>query len=163
VVIGILSDTHGNLRAVRQAIGIFEECDAGAVFHCGDVGGLDVLRELAATGRSCWFVWGNTDLPNPDWAETVAAMGLYWPDGPLLVELDGKRIGVAHGHEWQLAAMKTDPLIDYILSGHTHQCRDERNGHARIINPGALHRTAVRTVATLDLATDELRFHELPG
>ena len=36
--------------------------------------------------------------------------------------------------------------------------RDERFGKTRIINPGALHRASEKTVALLDLATDQLEF-----
>jgi predicted phosphodiesterase len=48
--------------------------------------------------------------------------------------------------------------FDYILHGHTHQPDDYHLGTMRIINPGALHRVRIKTVALLDLATDELEF-----
>lgn len=48
--------------------------------------------------------------------------------------------------------------FDYILCGHTHIAADYQRGATRIINPGALHRASVHTVATLDLKTDDLRF-----
>jgi predicted phosphodiesterase len=44
------------------------------------------------------------------------------------------------------------------LHGHTHVARDERLGPLRVINPGALQRAAVHTVATLDLRTDQVGF-----
>jgi hypothetical protein len=36
---------------------------------------------------------------------------------------------------------------------------DRRNGRVRVINPGALYRASPKTVATLDLKADELRYH----
>lgn len=162
MVIGILSDTHGRLQPVRRAIEVFRSRGVEAIFHCGDIGSIDVLRELAAATRHLWFVWGNTDVPNNGWAEAVRECGLTWPDGPIVVELAGKRIAVAHGHEVRFLLLQRDPTLDYVLSGHTHGYSDSREGHIRYINPGALHRCAVHTVATLDLATDELLFHEVP-
>jgi predicted phosphodiesterase len=47
---------------------------------------------------------------------------------------------------------------DYLLHGHTHVRRDERVGKTRVINPGALHRAAEKTVALLDLAADRLEY-----
>jgi putative phosphoesterase len=161
MVIGILSDNHGRIEPVQQAIEIFRDHGAEAAFHCGDIGGLETLHELANAMKRCYFVWGNTDQPYRDWIAPVKAMGMRWPEGPLLVELAGKRIALAHGHEWQAAAMHTDATIHYLLTGHSHCRRDERVGTIRCINPGALHRAHPKTVATLDLATDELIFHEV--
>jgi predicted phosphodiesterase len=45
---------------------------------------------------------------------------------------------------------------DYLLQGHTHVRLDECVGRTRIINPGALHRAAVKTVVTLDTRADRL-------
>lgn len=164
MVIGILSDTHGRAGPVRQAIEVFRAAGVGAVFHCGDIGSVEILRELAGFTKNLWFVWGNTDVTHSGWAEVVADLGLHWPDGPLVVELDGRRIALAHGHEVRFRLLEQDRSLDYVLSGHTHAKRDFRENGIRFVNPGALHRASVYTVATLDLATDELTFHGLqPG
>lgn len=163
MIIGILSDNHGRTDGVRHAVDVFVARGVGAVFHCGDVGGLETLRMLAATGLPVWFVWGNTDHPEPDWASEIAAMGLRWPDGPIVVELAGKRIALCHGHEWQFAALRHDASLHYVLSGHSHRRHDEHVGPVRLINPGALHRTPIKTVATLDLTQDLVEFHSLPA
>jgi predicted phosphodiesterase len=47
---------------------------------------------------------------------------------------------------------------DYLLFGHSHRPTDERRGPTRRINPGALHRAKVRTVAVLDMARDSLHW-----
>jgi len=157
--LGIMSDSHGRVPEVRQARIQLEQAGAEAIVHCGDVGGLDVLDELA--GNSCWFVWGNMDEPSPTFQGHVEALGLPWPDGPLELYLAGKRLIVCHGHEpWFGQAMRTHKY-DYLLYGHTHQRNDQFVGTMRAINPGALHRTAIKTVALLDLADDSLQFLEV--
>lgn len=161
MIIGILSDNHGYIEPVVQAVEIFRSVGADAAFHCGDIGSLETLRVLRDGMKHCWFVWGNTDHPEPDWIDIVTGMGLHWPNGPVVVMLDGKRIALAHGHEWQAAAIRNDPSIHYVLTGHSHRRQDLRAGGTRLINPGALHRTPILTVATLDLITDELMFHEV--
>lgn len=157
--LGILSDSHGRVAMVRQALRTLDEAGAEALVHCGDVGGVDVLDELA--DRRVWFVWGNTDDPMPSWRAHVAALGLSWPEGPLHLTLDGRRIGVYHGHERSFREALRDCRYDYLFHGHTHQSDDYHEGIMRIVNPGALYRVAVPTVALLDLAADELRFLEV--
>lgn len=157
--LGILSDSHGRVDAVRKALQVLDRAGAEAFIHCGDVGGLDVLDELA--GRRCWFVWGNTDDPRPSWRAHVAALGLPWPEGPVELALDGKRIGVFHGYERGFREALRDCRYDYLLHGHTHERDDYREGRMRVINPGALHRVATKTVAILDLQTDQVEFLEV--
>jgi len=154
--LGIMSDNHGRMHAVRQARIELEQAGAEAIVHCGDIGGPDVLDELA--GCTCWFVWGNMDDPAPSWRGHVEALGLPWPNGPLELHLAGKRLAVFHGHEPGFARAMRAAQYDYLIYGHTHRCADQQVGTMRVVNPGALHRAAARTVALLDLADDSLQF-----
>lgn len=169
--LGILSDSHGRAKRVRRAIALLREAGAAALMHCGDVGGQEVIDELGAAGLPAWFVWGNTDYPDPALARYAADLGITPPgEPPLRIELAGKRLAVFHGHEpgfeqlirlareGDAEALAAAAAADYILHGHTHVAADTRIGSVRIINPGALHRASEPTVAVLDLATDELRF-----
>lgn len=157
--LGILSDPHGNAAMVHRALVLLDARGAEAFILCGDIGGLNVLEELV--GRRCWFVWGNTDCPDPTWRAQVESMGLPWPNGPLELRLEGKRIGVFHGNEKEFVKACERADRDYLLFGHTHRRHDSRSGGMRIINPGALHRVRVPTVALLDLRTDDLEFIEV--
>ena len=47
-------------------------------------------------------------------------------------------------------------MYTYLFTGHTHQADDRRQGRTRLINPGAVHRSATPSLAVLDLATDAL-------
>jgi putative phosphoesterase len=162
--LAILSDTHGDVRRVQEALNLLEAKGAEAFVICGDLcdddGGPEVLEAFA--GRRCWFVWGNTDHPHPSWRPYVEALGLPWPNGPLELTLGGKRIGVFHGNEPTFAQPYKEARLDYLFFGHTHRRNDSRQGTMRVINPGALHRARVKSVALLDLATDDLEFIELP-
>jgi putative phosphoesterase len=157
--LGILSDVHGDIERVRHALALLDACGAEAFVVCGDIGGPDVLAEFV--GRRCWFVWGNTDYPDPTWRPQIESLGLPWPDGPLELNLDGKRIGVFHGNESEFAKAYKEAKLDYLLFGHTHRQYDGFAGEMRIINPGALYRVRVPTVALLDLKTDDLEFIEV--
>ena len=76
--VGVLSDTHGRFDRVRDALSLFDSAGVEAVFHCGDVGGIEVLEQFV--GRRFWFVWGNMDLPEPAWRTALHSWGLPWPE-----------------------------------------------------------------------------------
>lgn len=145
---------------VTRATALFDTLGVEHVIHCGDVGGEAVFDEFV--GRNVTFVWGNTDQVSQGLFAYVASVGLALPNAaPTIVQLDGRRFAVFHGHEPGFEAALHSLDVDYVLHGHSHLRRDERSGSRRIINPGALHRAAVKTVATLDTHTDELNFHEI--
>jgi putative phosphoesterase len=124
VLIGLISDTHGLLRPdVHAALAGVE-----LILHAGDVGGADILDELA-TIAPVRAVYGNTDPPG--------AAGL---EPAIAVTLDGVRVHVSHGHE---LGSPTAPALaaaydaDVIVYGHTHRSDVTRVAHTLVVNPGA--------------------------
>lgn len=122
--IGLISDTHGMVRAtVHHALG-----GVSQIFHAGDVGGADVLAELA-TIAPVRAVFGNTDLPgDPSLTATIETV------------IAGVRIHVSHGHE--LGSPTPDALLatyaaDVIVYGHTHRQLVVRVDGRLVVNPGA--------------------------
>ena len=123
-VIGLISDTHGLVRPdVHTALAGVE-----LLLHAGDVGGGDVLTELALIAR-VRAVRGNTDPPD---------------DPPLPAEIaltvDGVRIHVSHGHE--VGSPNPKRLLerydaDVIVYGHTHKQLVTHAGDRWVVNPGA--------------------------
>jgi len=157
--IGILSDSHGHIQPVRKALKLLDAAGAQGFIHCGDVGNMEVIEELA--GRQAWFVWGNTDEVDEYWRPQIEVLGLAWPNGGLELTLAGKRIAVFHGHEREFSRALHAAKHDYLLHGHTHRRTHYHQGAMQVINPGALHRASVKTVALLDLDTDQVQFIEL--
>lgn len=168
MVLGILSDTHGRVQRTAAALRVLEQCGATVFAHCGDIGGPDVLELLA--GRRVWLVRGNTDFPTQRELEYARVLGLTLADAaPARFELLGRHFLLFHGHEPEFGCLERNlqqtgarppgmAACHYILHGHTHTLRDERVCGVRLINPGALHRALVHTVATLSLEQDELHF-----
>ena len=159
MLVGILSDSHGDAAATASAVRLLEQRGAKHLIHCGDICGEAVLDELA--GHPCTFVWGNCDSPGPTMRKYVQTLGLRWPEPPMILELADERIAVFHGHERHFASAADRTDLDYVFYGHTHKYADRRVGRIRFINPGALHRARIKTVALLNLKNDALTFFRL--
>lgn len=123
MLIGLIADTHGLLRAeaVRALAGV------DLILHAGDVGAVSVVEGLRAVAP-VRAVYGNVDAPDG----TLAAA--------LDVELEGTRVHVSHGHEIgsptpeRLAARYA---ADVIVFGHTHRALVRTVGGTLVVNPGA--------------------------
>jgi putative phosphoesterase len=154
--LGILSDTHDELARTRLAVQMLRDAGAEALIHCGDLASPPIVAALAALPS--WFVLGNHDADSvPALQRAAAEFGPVCLGWGGVVELAGKRIGVAHGHMTTDVRRVLGERPDYLLSGHAHFPSDQLVGTVRRINPGGLHRADEFTVAVLDLATGELR------
>ena len=123
-VIGLISDTHGLLRpSVHEALKGVE-----LILHAGDVGGDEILDELALIAP-VHAVYGNTDDPgNPRLR------------GEIEMQFGGIRVHVSHGHE--LGVPRPEKLLaryaaDVIVYGHTHKQLITRADGRLVVNPGA--------------------------
>ena len=123
-VIGLISDTHGMVRAsVHGALAGVE-----LILHAGDVGGDEILDELELIAPVL-AVYGNTDAPaDPRLAAAIDR------------EIGGLRVHVSHGHE--LGSPTPEKLLeryaaDIIVYGHTHKQLVARAGGRLVVNPGA--------------------------
>jgi putative phosphoesterase len=123
-VIGLISDTHGQLRPdVHTAFAGVE-----LILHAGDVGGSEILRELELIAPTR-AVYGNTDPPgDPELVERVD------------ITIGGVTIHVSHGHEVGSptpAKLLERYSADVIVYGHTHKQLVAQAGGRWVVNPGA--------------------------
>lgn len=124
MIVGLISDTHGLVRAsVHTAF-----AGVDLILHAGDVGGDEILDELALIAPVT-AVFGNTDAS----------------DDPRLTPaiertIEGVRIHVSHGHE--VGSPTPTRLLerypaDVIVYGHTHRQLVVRADGRLVVNPGA--------------------------
>ena len=154
--VGILSDTHDELDRTRQAVERLCAEGVSALIHCGDLTSPPIVA--ACSVLPSYFTLGNHDADAvPELRSAAIEYGAVCLGWGGIVELNGKKIGVAHGHLTSDLQKVLVESPDYLLTGHLHFPMITYTGNVRRINPGALHRAAEYTVAVLDLATDEVR------
>lgn len=121
MIVGVISDTHGLLRA--EAIEAFGGVEH--ILHAGDVGAPEVLAALARIAPVT-AIRGNVDIE--PWARGV-------PEAEL-VELGGVAIYMLH----DLGRLDLKPEaagIRVVVYGHSHQPKMEEKNGVIYFNPGS--------------------------
>jgi putative phosphoesterase len=153
--IAILSDSHGRVGTVTNALAEVRRRGIDTVLHCGDIDDpptVHLFRDLQTH-----FVFGNCDTDREELRLAMAEIGatLHEPFGYL--QLEGVEIAFVHGDSTPLLRdLEHSDAFDFLFYGHTHVAREHRTGRTRVINPGALQRAAVKTFVVLDLETGEV-------
>ncbi len=133
-MIGVLSDSHDNVTAVKRAVRLFSDAGCDLVVHAGDFVAPFAAMELRALGCPVKAVFGNCDGEKKGLAAAFEGMGEI-SGAPLYFEHAGLRLLVTHLSapvKGYIRAKKCDVLI----YGHTHKPEIRRENGILIINPG---------------------------
>jgi uncharacterized protein len=155
MLIGIVSDTHGDVQSARRAVRIFDTFEVGLIIHCGDIGH-NVVGEF--TDRPIHFVRGNTDDLSVI-CSAVNARNQTFHDRFGTMEVEGISIAFLHGDDVALLRETIQSQRwDVVCVGHTHSASKSNHGRTLVINPGALYRSFFPSVAVLEVPSREVTF-----
>lgn len=160
-LVGIVSDTHEDVRMIVRAVKIFKERSPSLVIHCGDIISPPVLERFA--GLPLKLVFGNNDGERSGLKKKCAELGFSEIDDTLVFDYAGKSFFINHGTSARVIdeAVATQKY-DYVMHGHTHIPRDEVVGRTKVINPGALFSADRYTIAFLEPVTGRVELVEIP-
>ena len=158
--IGIVSDTHNNLKNVRRIVELFNAAAVDRVIHTGDITQAKTIEVFSQLDAPMSGVFGNNDQERTSLEAAIERYGFEFYEPPLQLRWDDRDIIVVH-----------DPLeFDGHLSnqaialhGHTHRYRCEQTEGQLIFNPGECAGmmkglNAIGVLDTTDLSTELLRF-----
>src|SRR5258708_27483383 len=94
--IGVVSDTHGQVRHTQNAVRTLESRDVELVLHCGDIGSAAIVELFAPWPTN--FVFGNVDDPLA-LGEAIRAARQTCHEYFGHIELAGRRIAFLHGDD----------------------------------------------------------------
>ncbi len=133
-MIGILSDSHDNLVAVRKAVRIFNDVACRLVIHAGDFVAPFSAGEMGSLRCPVKAVFGNCDGEKVGLAKAFQGIGEIG-EAPLIFDFEGIRYLLCHLDEpvdRYLVSEKPDVLI----FGHTHRALIRKEKTTLLINPG---------------------------
>ncbi len=133
MIIGVLSDTHGDFRRIEYCVPVLK--DADMLIHAGDffedahnIGALLRLKSIGVTGNCDYMVKGPSEE---------------------MLTLDNKRVYVTHGHLYRVKTelsslvLRAKTLGAHVsVFGHTHIPTVFRKEGVLFVNPGSLHSPA---------------------
>jgi putative phosphoesterase len=149
--IGVVSDTHNNLRNVRRIVELFNEAGVDRVVHTGDITQAKVLHALSELEAPLIGVYGNNDRERDSLEEAARTHGFTLAEPPLRVTWHARRIVIVHEpHQLGWVGEEAHALA---LHGHTHLRRIERTGRRLVFNPGesAGHMQGHNAIGIVDL------------
>jgi len=155
--IGVLSDTHDQLSAMRAALTRFADLGLDTVFHPGDIVAPFAAKVLAGWRGTLHVTYGNNDGERRGLKRVLPQI----QDGPLLVTLAGRRILLHHALEW--CQPEDIASADVILTGHTHEVRVEHRDGKLFVDPGECCGwvTGRATAAVIELETQNVELIEI--
>lgn len=130
MLLGVVSDSHDRLPAIIAAITLFQQRGVDAVLHAGDFVAPFAARALLRWTGPLHVVYGNNDGERPGLRAVLPQL----QDGPLWLDLGGRRVLMHHFIDWCVQADRD--RADIVISGHTHETVNERAGRQLLLNPG---------------------------
>jgi putative phosphoesterase len=158
--VGVISDTHGNVDAVRRAVKRLKENGARFILHLGD-GVEDAIRVEKEEGVPVQYVAGNCDN-NPG----MASEHYFSWKGMGVLALHGHRHDLNRYHVQEKRKQSLDKLAakaavmdaGIVLYGHTHRADDFVHAGVRFINPGALDfGTADKSCCLIEIDREDVK------
>lgn len=150
--IGVVSDTHNQLRNVARIVALLNAAGVARVVHTGDITQARTLRVLGGLDAPLHGVYGNND-EREELGPAAASLGFALHEGRLELHWAERRIVVVHDPR------DLEGLVlgagDVALHGHTHRRVIEERSGALVFNPGecAGHLPGHNAVGVLDLGT----------
>ena len=158
--IGVVSDTHNNLKNVRRIVELFNAAEVDRVIHTGDITQAKTIEAMGQLHAPMIGVFGNNDQERPSLAAAIERFGFEFYEPPLQLCWNDRNIIVVHDPLEFEGHLNTQAIA---LHGHTHRYRCEHTDGQLFFNPGECAgmmkgANAIGVVNTTDLSTELLRF-----
>jgi len=159
--VGVISDTHDNLDAIKKAVKLFNDEGVALVLHAGDFVAPFTAKPLGELDAKLIGIFGNNDGDKLLLKERFEGNGVgELHEDPYALTLEGKSIIITHRPQIVNALAKA---YDVVIYGHTHQPEIKKEAGHLILNPGECSGwlSGRRTVALLDVERLEAELREL--
>jgi uncharacterized protein len=155
-MIGIMSDSHDNLNAIRKAVKVFNNEKLDLVIHAGDLISPFTVNEFKKLESELVAIYGNNDGEREGLKR--AYKDICHLEDFKEISVEGWKFSIIHGTNPSIVdSLARSGKYDVVVRGHTHKL-EIINDKTMIINPGEVcgYISSKQTVVLLD--TDDLSF-----
>ncbi len=150
MLLGVVSDTHGNLPNTARAVRMLDSLNVAEVIHCGDIGSSEIVAMFAAWPTH--FVFGNVDYDREGLKNEIERAGQTCCGVLGTIGREDREIAFLHGDDSRrLSETIGGGRFALVCHGHTHISRVERVGETVVLNPGAVFRARPHSIAVVEL------------
>jgi uncharacterized protein len=163
-LIGIISDSHDNINAIRKAVELFNEKKVKAVLHAGDLVSPFTARAFKELESKLYFVFGNNDGDKVTLTKRFEEIGATSCGDFGDLTIDGLHIALLHGtNETLVKALAKSGEFDVVVRGHTHEPGVKIIEGVPVINPGEASGVLSEksTVAILEISNLNIEIMQL--
>ena len=107
--IGVVSDTHNNLKNIDKIIALFNAEKISTVIHTGDIASAKALQRFANLNSQLIGVYGNNDRNESDLKEMACTQNFSFQEPPRMLTMCEKVIAIFH---------EPDPIDKFLLENN---------------------------------------------
>jgi putative phosphoesterase len=129
--IAVISDTHDRLDRIALALAAARGRGCETLVHLGDFVAPFAMKAIAQWPGTLYAIYGNNDGERAGLKKILPSL----TDGPVIWELEGRKLGAAHSREEVPRAYFS--ACAAVCFGHSHEAAVRGgNGGALELNPG---------------------------
>jgi uncharacterized protein len=157
--IGLISDTHDNIRNIKKAVTIFKDKNVGFVLHAGDFVNAESVEPFE--GIKLIGVLGNNDIDVRGLTNAFNNINGELRGEFCEIEQDNMRLVVYHGTKpHQKDSLIESGKYDVVIYGHTHRLEKRNLGKVIVLNPGTANGWFFGYKATIAIFDTHTKYSE---
>ena len=134
--IGVVSDTHNNLKNIEVIINLFNDENVPLVIHTGDISSANTLERFSKLNSELIGVYGNNDRNEFGLQEVAEKNNFQFQEPPRRLSLLNREIVIFHEPNDIDQYLSENKSINVVLYGHTHRYENNIKNGVLYFNPG---------------------------
>ena len=134
--IGVVSDTHNNLKNIEIIINIFNDERVPMVIHTGDISNANTLEKFSKLNSELIGVYGNNDRNELGLKEVAQKNNFQFQEPPRKLNMLGREIVIFHEPDNIDKFLLENKKTNVVLYGHTHRYENNKRNGVLFFNPG---------------------------
>ena len=136
MLVGVVSDTHNNVKNIDKIISLFNDEEIALVIHTGDISNSKSLEKFSKLNADLIGVYGNNDRNEVGLNDTAIQYNFKFQEPPSLIKLCNRNIAIFHEPDLIFYFLSENKDIDIVIHGHTHRYKHEIVNNVLVFNPG---------------------------